>query len=76
MMEFFAVIGAINVMLAACIALVLPIVLALWVSPIWLIAYILYFILVGVFACIMAGSDADRRSSKIRKPGDKDERVE
>ena len=46
MMEFFAVIGAINVMLAACIALVLPIALAIWVAPIWLILYGIYFFVI------------------------------
>lgn len=77
MMEFFAVIGAINAMFASCIALVLPIVLALWVSPVWLVLYILYFVLIGLFACIVAGSESDRRSSKTRKPGDHDdERME
>lgn len=76
MMEFFAVIGAINVMLAACIALVLPIALAIWVAPIWLILYGIYFFVILLFAAVVAGSRDDERMAKIRKPGDKDERME
>ena len=53
MMEFFAVIGVINVVLAACIALALPIALAIWVAPIWLILYGIYFLVMVLFACIV-----------------------
>ena len=72
-MEFLAVIGAINVMLAATIALALPIVLAIFVNPVWLVLYGVYFLLVIVFACVIAGSNDERRSAKMGKPGDHDD---
>ncbi len=65
-MEFFAVIGAINLMLAACIALVLPIALAIWVAPIWLILYGIYLLVIILFACIVTGSDAEKRGKPER----------
>lgn len=72
-MEFLAVIGAINVMLAATIALVLPVVLAIFVNPVWLVLYGVYFLLVIVFACVIAGSNDERRFAKMGKPGDHDD---
>ena len=72
-MEFLAVIGAINLMLAATIALVLPVVLAIFVNPVWLVLYGVYFLLVIVFACVIAGSKDERRSAKMGKPGDHDD---
>ena len=48
-MELFASIGIVCVMLAAVIALVLPMCLALWVAPPWLWLYLVYAVVAGLF---------------------------
>ena len=70
MQEVLAAIGFLSVMLSTTVTLLLPIALAFWVHPAWLWLYALYVFIVGTFACIIAGSDADRQSDKTRRPGD------
>lgn len=70
MQEVLAAIGFLSVMLSTTVTLLLPIALAFWVHPAWLWLYALYVFVVGVFACIIAGSNADRQSDRMRKPGD------
>ena len=70
MQEILAAIGFLSVMLSTTVTLLLPIALAFWVHPAWLWLYALYVFIVGTFACIIAGSDADRQSDRMRKPGD------
>lgn len=70
MQEVLAAIGFLSVMLSTTVTLLLPIALAFWVHPAWLWLYALYVFIVGTFACIIAGSDADRKSDRMRKPGD------
>ena len=69
MQEILAAIGFLSVMLSTTVTLLLPIALAFWVHPAWLWLYALYVFVVGVF-CIIAGSNADRLSERMRKPGD------
>lgn len=69
-MEFLAVLGAINLMLASAIVVVLPIVLAIYVAPGWLWLYALYFLLIAVFASLIAGSKTNGDSDSTRGPGD------
>ena len=70
MQEILAAIGFLSVMLSTTVTLLLPIALAFWVHPAWLWLYALYVFIGGTFACIIAGSDADRQSDRMRKPGD------
>ena len=70
MQEVLAAIGFLSVMLSTTVTHLLPIALAFWVHPAWLWLYALYVFIVGTFACIIAGSDADRQSDRMRKPGD------
>ena len=70
MQDVLAAIGFLSVMLSTTVTLLLPIALAFWVHPAWLWLYALYVFIVGTFACIIAGSDADRQSDKTRRPGD------
>ena len=70
MQEVLAAIGFLSVMLSTTVTLLLPIALAFWVHPAWLWLYALYVFIVGTFACIIVGSDADRQSDRMRKPGD------
>ena len=70
MQEVLAAIGFLSVMLSTTVTRLLPIALAFWVHPAWLWLYALYVFIVGTFACIIAGSDADRQSDRMRKPGD------
>lgn len=70
MQEVLAAIGFLSVMLSTTVTLLLPIALAFWVHPAWLWLYALYVFIVGTFACIIAGSDADRQSDRMRRPGD------
>lgn len=70
MMEILAVFGAINLMLASAIVIVLPIALAIWITPAWLWLYAVYFALVIIFASIIVGANADEKMGNMRKPGD------
>mgnify|MGYP006988831806 CR=1 FL=1 len=70
MMEILVAIGVLSLMLCVTVVLVLPICLAIWVAPVWLWLYAVYVFLVCLFACIIAGSNADRQSERMRKPGD------
>lgn len=67
-MEFFAMVGALNLMLAAVIVVVLPVALAIWIAPIWLCLYGVYFLVMLLFACVVAGSDTEKTQAR---PGER-----
>lgn len=67
-MVFFTALGIICIMLACCVALSFPAVLAITVSVKWLWVYAVYAILVVIFAYVITGI-ADKQD----KQGNKEE---
>lgn len=61
MLEF---IGAAGVILAALTALFLPLALALLVTPAWLWLYVIYVLIIGIFACLVVSSRYDDAAQK------------
>lgn len=60
-MEFLAVIGAVNVMLATVAVIALPVCLAIYVSPMWLWLYGAYAILTAAFVFIIISVNAGKK---------------
>ena len=65
MTEILAFFGAVNLILAGAVTLLLPIALAIWVNPNWLVLYVVY----ALFICIV-GYAVIRYAEKHGKTGD------
>ena len=66
----FQLIGILGVTCAGLIALFLPLILALTVSPVWLWSYLIYVLIILIMACMYAAHEAD--NVKNQRGGDDD----
>lgn len=65
MVEIIAFIGIMCLILACAVTLLLPVALAIWVAPIWLVLYLVYAIFLLIIGFIISSY-----AEKHGKPGE------